>query len=79
MIAAAWLQPWRQCTLYVCSNFKPLCCEVNSASIMYASMLCCHCGPFVSVAVQISARHKVLVSYRSIFLHEIGGISRLTL
>ena len=22
MIAEAWLQPWRQFTLYVCSNFK---------------------------------------------------------
>ena len=37
LIAAAWLQPWRQCTLFVCSNFKPLCCEVTSASIMYTA------------------------------------------
>ena len=36
-------------------------------------------GSFVSVAVHISARHNLLVSYRSIFLHEIGGILWLTL
>ena len=57
----------------------PKCMQLTLVSWYVASMLCCHCGPFVSVAVQISARHKVLVSYRSIFLHEIGGISRLTL
>ena len=26
-----------KCTLFVCSNFKPLCCEVTSASIMYTA------------------------------------------
>ena len=38
-------------------------------------------GSFVSAAVQISGRHNFicLVSYRSIFLHEIGGILWLTL
>ena len=36
-------------------------------------------GSFVSVALQISARHNLFVFYRSIFLHEIGGISWLTL
>ena len=47
---AAWLQPpWRQCTLFVCSNFKLLCHKMTSVSNMYAanlgyvaSMLCCH-------------------------------------
>ena len=35
---AAWLQPpWRQCTLFVCSNFKPLCHKMTSASKMYAA------------------------------------------
>ena len=33
---------------------------------------------FLCVAVQISVRHNLFVSFRSIFLHEIGGISWLT-
>ena len=42
-------------------------------------------GSFVSVAVQVSVRHNLfvwlllLVSYRSMFLHETGGILWLTL
>ena len=37
LFAAAWLQPpWRQCTLYVCSNVKPLCQKMTSPSKMYA-------------------------------------------
>ena len=56
MVAAWLLPPWRQCILFVCSNFKPLCHKVTSASNMYAanpgwlicivSMLCCHCWMF---------------------------------
>ena len=38
-MTAAWLQPWRQCVLYVCSNFKPLCHKVIGASKMHASWL----------------------------------------
>ena len=34
---AAWLQSSRQCTLYVHSNFKPLCRKATSASNMYAA------------------------------------------
>ena len=34
---------------------------------------------FLCVAIQISMRHNLFVSYWSIFLHEIGGISWLTL
>ena len=33
---------------------------------------------FLCVAVQISVHHNLLVTYRSIFLHEIGGIPWLT-
>ena len=36
-IAAAWLQPWRQCTLFVRSNVKPLCHRMTGVSIMYAA------------------------------------------
>ena len=37
-VFATWLlPPWQQCTLYVCSNFKPLCYKVTSASNMYAA------------------------------------------
>ena len=39
VIAAAWLQPWRQCTVYVCSNLKLLCHKMTSASEMYAANL----------------------------------------
>ena len=35
---AAWLQPpWRQCTLFVCSNVKPLCHRKTGISKMYAA------------------------------------------
>ena len=37
VIATDWLQPWRQCTLLVCSNLKLLCHKMTSASIMYAA------------------------------------------
>ena len=31
------LPPWRQCTLFVCSNFKLLCHKMTSASKMYTA------------------------------------------
>ena len=45
----------RQCTLFVCSDFKLLCDKITSASKMFAanlgnlyvaSVLCCHCWMF---------------------------------
>ena len=35
---SAWKPPWRQCTLFVCSNRKPVCHKVTSVSNMYAAM-----------------------------------------
>ena len=60
-----------------------LCCHCW----MFSWVMLCQCkviplkyGSFVSVAVHISARHNLFVYiYRSIFLHEIGGIFWLTL
>ena len=38
VIAAAWLQPpWRQCTLFVRLNVKPLCHKMTSAPIVYTT------------------------------------------
>ena len=40
VIAAAWSQPpWRQCTLFVRSNVKPLCHGMTGVSKMYAANL----------------------------------------
>ena len=37
VIATAWLQPWRQCALHVCSNLKLSCHKMTSDSKMYAT------------------------------------------
>ena len=61
------------------------CMQLTLVSWYVASMLCCHCWMFnLSDALPIqSYPSKVwvlcLFSYRSMFLHEIGGISWLTL
>ena len=50
---SAWKPPWRQCTLFVCSNFKPLwhkvlltCTQLILVSWYVARKLCCHCWVF---------------------------------
>ena len=73
----------------------PSCMQLTLVSWYVASKLCCHCWMFTlsdacqsypsklwfrfCVAMQISARHNLFVFYSSIFLHEIIGISWLTL
>ena len=70
LILVSWYVAWSYAAIVGCSEWVMLCrCKV--IPLKY--------GSFVSVAVQISARHNLFVSYRSIFLHKIGGISWLTL
>ena len=76
-------------------RFHHVCIRLILVSWYVASMWCCHCWmfswsdvlPMQSYSSKIwvlplsvwPRRHNLFVSYRSIFLHEIGGMSWLTL
>ena len=67
----------------------PICMQLTLVSWYVASMLCCHCWMFglvmlcrckvIPLKYSSFVWHNLFGSYRSIFLHEISGISWLTL